>query len=523
MTPWNPVMLLQEFLERSADRLPGKTALICGDERLTFSEIESRANRLARTLTGSGVGYHDRVAVLAYNSVEAVISIWAILKADATFLVINPTTKAAKAGFILNDCRATALITHSSRWKTVSAAIGTVPSLDTLIVAGKMRDGIREEAPAGMRLIEWEEALSVEDDSRPERRSIDIDLAALVYTSGTTGDPKGVMLTHTNMVSASTSITTYLDNTEDDIILSVLAMSFDYGLYQIIMAAQFGGTVVLEKSFNYTYQAINLLQKENVTGFPIVPTMSAILLQLKELETEEFPSLRYLTNTAAALPVSHIRGLQRIFPGASIYSMYGLTECKRVSYLPPAELERRPASVGKGMPNEEVYLIDEKGRLIEEPDVTGELVVRGPNVMQGYWERPGETAEMLRAGLFPWEKSLYTGDLFRMDEEGFLYFVSRKDDIIKSRGEKVSPKEVESVLYALDGIVEAAVIGVPDDLLGEAIKGFVVLREGSELSEKEILAHCSASLEDFMVPGKIEIRDSLPMTSSGKITKKGLK
>jgi acyl-CoA synthetase (AMP-forming)/AMP-acid ligase II len=202
--------------------------------------------------------------------------------------------------------------------------------------------------------------------------------------------------------------------------------------------------------------------------------------------------------------------------------MYGLTECKRVSYLPPDELDRRPTSVGRGMPNEEVYLVDEEGGLITEPDVVGELVVRGPNVMKGYWELPEATAKMLRPGLFPWEKSLYTGDLFRMDEEGFLYFVSRKDDIIKSRGEKVSPKEVEAALYAMDGIVEAAVIGVPDDLLGEAVKAFVVLAEGSELSGKSILAHCSACLEDFMVPKEIEIRDSLPMTSSGKITKKGL-
>ena len=516
-------MLLQEFLERNAKRLPDKTALICGDSRLTFSEIDSQANRLARKLTSNGVGYRDRVAILADNSVEACVSIWAILKANATFLVINPTTKKAKVEYILNNCRATALITHSSKWKTVSGAIGDVPSLKTLVIAGKVRNGIRESIPNAVTCIEWDEALSGEDDSPPPRQAIDIDLAALIYTSGTTGNPKGVMLTHLNMISAATSITTYLENIEEDIILSVLPMSFDYGLYQILMAAQFGGTVVLEKSFTFPYQIIKLLKKEKATGFPIVPTISAILLRLKELEKEEFPSMRYLTNTAAALPVSHIRGLQKIFPGASVYSMYGLTECKRVSYLPPAELERRPTSVGKGMPNEEVYLVDEDDNLITEPGVIGELVVRGANVMQGYWEMPEATAKMLRTGLFPWEKSLYTGDLFQMDEEGFLYFVSRKDDIIKSRGEKVSPKEVESALYALEGVVETAVIGVPDALLGEAVKGFVVIRDGSGITEKDILAHCSANLEDFMVPKEIEIRDSLPKTSSGKITKKDLK
>jgi len=515
-------MLLQEFLEKSAERLPDKTALICGDQRLTFAEVESCANKLAHTLRESGVRYHDRVAVMAHNCAEAVISIWGILKADATFIVINHTTKSAKVEYILNNCRARALVTHALRWKNIAEAIQNVPSLGSVIVIGNIEDGMKQSVPKSVSFMGWNDAIAFSDNSPPDRRAIDIDLAALIYTSGTTGNPKGVMLTHLNMVSASTSITTYLENTEDDIILNVLPMSFDYGLYQILMASQFGGTVVLEKSFALPYHTINLLREEKATGFPLVPTMSAMLMQLKELEDEEFPSLRYLTNTAAALPVNHIRGLQAIFPGAAIYSMYGLTECKRVSYLPPAELGRRPTSVGKGMPNEEVYLVDESGERITEPGAPGELVVRGSNVMQGYWENPDATAEMLKPGSTPQEKVLYTGDLFKMDEEGFLYFISRKDDIIKSRGEKVSPKEVENVLYSIEGVVAAAVIGVPDDLLGEAVKGFVVLSEESKLTETEILARCSASLEDFMVPAEIDIRDSLPMTTSGKITKKDL-
>jgi acyl-CoA synthetase (AMP-forming)/AMP-acid ligase II len=324
------------------------------------------------------------------------------------------------------------------------------------------------------------------------------------------------------MVSASTSITTYLENVEDDIILSVLPLSFDYGLYQAIMAAQFGGTLVLERSFLYPYAVINLMKKEQVTGLPIVPTISAILLQLEKLREESFPHLRYLTNTAAALPVSHILGLQEIFSGAAIYSMYGLTECKRVSYLPPYELKTRPSSVGRGMPNEQVYLVDEDDNVITAPDTPGELVVRGANVMKGYWELPEETDRMLRPGPRPWEKVLYTGDLFTMDKDGYLYFLSRKDDIIKSRGEKVSPKEVESVLYEMPDIVEAAVVGVEDEILGEAVKAFVVLKEGSNRTGKEILAWCMKHLEDFMVPKTVEFRDSLPKTSSGKITKKGL-
>jgi acyl-CoA synthetase (AMP-forming)/AMP-acid ligase II len=202
--------------------------------------------------------------------------------------------------------------------------------------------------------------------------------------------------------------------------------------------------------------------------------------------------------------------------------MYGLTECKRVSYLPPEELDRRPTSVGRGMPNEQVYLVDAEDRVVTEPGVVGQLVVRGANVMQGYWELPEETAAVLRPGRWPWERVLYTGDLFTMDDEGFLFFVSRGDDIIKSRGEKVSPKEVENVLYEHPAVIEAAVVGVPDDTLGEAVKAYIVRRRGAEVTEKEIIAHCMRHLEDFMVPKIVEFREELPKTSTGKITKKGL-
>ncbi len=276
------------------------------------------------------------------------------------------------------------------------------------------------------------------------------------------------------------------------------------------------------RSFLYPFAVISRLKEERATGFPIVPTISAILLQMEELRKESFPHLRYLTNTAAALPVSHIRGLRELFPGASLYSMYGLTECKRVSYLPPAELDRRPTSVGKGMPNEQVYLVDGQDNVIDEPGVVGQLVVRGANVMQGYWELPEETARTLRPGRWPWERALYTGDLFRMDEEGYLYFVARGDDIIKTRGEKVSPKEVENVLYEHPDVLEAAVVGVPDATLGEAIKAYVVARPGRTLTAKDVVAHCMRHLEDFMVPKIVEFRDGLPKTTTGKITKKGL-
>jgi acyl-CoA synthetase (AMP-forming)/AMP-acid ligase II len=324
------------------------------------------------------------------------------------------------------------------------------------------------------------------------------------------------------MVSAAHSITTYLYNNENDVIINMLPLSFDYGLYQILMGFKIGGTVVLEKSFAYPYQIVDALIKEKVTGFPGVPTIFAILLKMKDLDKYDFSSLRYITNTAAALPVSHIKRLRQIFPKAKLYSMYGLTECKRVSYLPPADLDRKPTSVGRGMPNEEVYIVNEKGERVE-PGEIGELVVRGSNVMLGYWEMPEESAKCLKNGDYPGEKVLYTGDLFKMDEEGYLYFIARKDDIIKCKGEKVSPKEIENVLYSLEGILEAAVVGIPDEILGQAIKAYVAIEKGANLTDKDILRYCSQHLENYMVPKYLEIRESLPKTVTGKIRKQDLK
>jgi acyl-CoA synthetase (AMP-forming)/AMP-acid ligase II len=328
------------------------------------------------------------------------------------------------------------------------------------------------------------------------------------------------MLTHLNIVSAASSITTYLEASPRDVVLSVLPLSFDYGLYQVLMAFKVGATLVLERSFAYPRAILETLIRERVTGFPIVPMMAAALVQM-DLSGYHFGSLRYLTSTAAALPTNHIQRLRSLFAPAKLYSMYGLTECKRVSYLPPEQLDVRPTSIGRGMPNEEVYIVDERGRRVP-PGIVGELVVRGSNVMKGYWELPEETARVLQPGSFPWERVLYTGDLFRMDEEGYLYFVGRKDDIIKTRGEKVSPREVEEVLHSLSDIAEAAVVGVPDPLLGEAVKAIVTLREGSVLSEQDLRRHCARNLEDFAVPKFVEFRKTLPKTPSGKIAKREL-
>ena len=511
-------MLVQEFLEQSAARYPAKTALISDARRCTYSEIDSQSNQLAHALLSKGLERGDRVAIYMENTVEAVVAIFAVLKAGGVFLLINASTKMDKVSYVLNNCRAAAFISTKHKFEAVKDCLSQTPHLRTVVMAD---DGSRSEIEAaGKRFLSYGEAQS-QPLTRPSQRSIDIDLAALIYTSGSSGRPKGVMVTHLNIVSAATSITTYLENTPDDVIINLLPLAFDYGLYQVLMAFKMGATLILERGFLYPYKVIELLQKEKVTGLPLVPTISSILLQL-DLSKYQFPDLRYISNTAAALPTEHIRKMRQMLPHVKIYSMYGLTECKRVSYLPPEQIDIRPGSVGRGMPNEEVYIVDDEGRRLG-PGEVGELVVRGANVMKGYWELPEETSRMLRDGGFIWpEKVLYTGDLFKSDDEGYLYWVGRRDDIIKTRGEKVSPKEVEDVIYSLPGVVDAAVIGVADPVLGYAIKAIVTVATGSSLTEQDILRHCRQGLEDFMIPKYVEFCENMPKTTTGKISKKSL-
>jgi amino acid adenylation domain-containing protein len=512
-------MQLELFLENSARRGANKVALICGDRRLTFGNVEQECNRLAHALQAHGVRRGDRVAIYLDNTVEAVLSIFAILKAGAVFLMINPTTKADKVVYTLNDSRARTLITHGQKLASMRDCWSQTPHLQNVIaVAAELASA----ADCPQRLADWATLLERHraDTEAPAKQCINIDLAALIYTSGSTGNPKGVMMTHLNMVTAATSITTYLENTEHDIIIDVLPLSFDYGLYQVPMAWKVGATLVLERSFAYPAAVLQKMVDESVTGLPVVPTILAILLQM-DMKGYDLSSLRYISNTGAALPTEHILRFRKLFPNVQVFSMYGLTECKRVSYLPPDQIDIRVGSVGKAMPNTEAYVVDENDRRVGAHSV-GELVVRGANVMKGYWGLREETDRVLKPGPLPNEVVLHTGDLFKMDEEGYLYFIGRKDDMIKSRGEKVSPKEVENVLYKLEEVAEAAVIGVPDAILGQAIKAFVVLKDGDRLTDKQIQKHCKACLEDFMVPKIVEFREVLPKNTAGKIDKRKL-
>lgn len=515
------VTLLHEYLERATERAPQKTALICGEERLSWREIDEQSNRLAHALIRLGVARGDRVLVYLDNSLQSCLAVFGILKAGAVFSPINPQTKSEKLAYLLNDCRAKVIIADALLARIYTPALAQAAHLRHALIVQDAAKPLPVSGRIGTaELHGFSDALAAADPIAPPCATIPYDLAALIYTSGTTGDPKGVMLTHHNMVSAAESITTYLGNVAEDVVINVLPMSFDYGLYQWLMVAQFAGTLVLERSFNYPAQVVQSIERHGVTGLPVVPTLVSLLRPMIE-QGLTLPGIRYATNTAAALSPTHLELLQRLCPQARIFAMYGLTECKRVAYLPPEELAQRRGSVGHAMPNMEVMIVDDEGHRLP-PESVGELVVRGPQVMRGYWEKPAATAERLRPGDIPGELHLYTGDYFRIDSAGYLYFVGRRDDMIKSRGEKVSPQEVEHTLYALPGVQEAAAIGVPDELYGEAIRAYLVLASGTSYTPQQVIRHCAQRVEPFMVPKYVTFLSALPKTASNKISKKNL-
>ena len=508
-----PLRLLQDSLQRSAQHYPDKEAIISGSERISYAELWLRSVQMANALKSRGVVRGDRVAIYLENGWQCAVSVFGSLLADAVFVLINPQTKSDKLAYILKDSGARALIAESGLLRFVEPALASLESPPALLVAGTVAPGAAGES--------LQTALADAHDEVPDSASITLDLASLIYTSGSTGDPKGVMHSHQSMRFALESLTEYLNMEREDRIICMLPLAFDYGLYQLLMAVHVGATLVLERSFAYQAQIFSLLESERISVFPGVPTIYAMLLEVDGKVPLRFPLVRKVTNTAAALPASFNQRLQAIFPRADLFRMYGLTECKRVCYLDPALIDQKPDSVGKAIPGTETLLLDDERNPVA-PGQPGKLYVRGPHVMLGYWQQPQKTADMLHAGPTPGERMLCTQDYFTADEDGHLYFVGRSDNIIKSRGEKVSPVEVESVLYSLPGVRDATVFGVPDPLLGEAIQAVICLHEGADLDEIKIRKLCAARLENYMVPSHILLLPELPKNANGKIDNRAL-
>lgn len=516
--------LLRDSLLVAAHEVPDKTALITEKTTATYGQLFDDVCRCARVLLNCQVKRGDRVVIFADNTYECVVSIWAALWAGAVFVVVNAQTKADKLAFIIRKSEARILITDQHLWPQCSPLLEAETSTGLQeVLCSNSSVPARNGAPKPKARVQdfW----AVVKRAKPLRDpvfSIPLDVAALIFTSGSTGTPKGVTMTNQSMVFARNSVTEYLRLTPDERLVNLLPLAFDYGLYQMLMSMGLGATLVLERSFTYPGVTLERLRKHQVTVFPGVPTIYSTLLSMHQKTPLSFPSVKRVTNTAAALPPDYVPKLRQLFPNALIFAMYGLTECKRVSYLEPELLEKKRGSVGKAIPGTEMFLLSPEGKPVP-PGEPGILHVRGPHVMVGYWNEPERTAKMLKPGSNPNERVLCAQDWFTMDEDGFFYFKGRSDDIIKTRGEKVSPVEVENVLYSLPGIKEAAVIGVPDTNLGQAIKAFVALDTGVTLSAREVQRHCASRLENFMVPQFVEFLAGLPKTATGKIRKSKLK
>lgn len=502
-------MRIEQYLRQSARSYGDKIALVAGCRRLSYAELDDLSDRLATSLITQGLTPGERAVIFMDNGWEAAVSVFAVLKAGAVFCPVNPSAKAARLAFILRNCGASVILAQGRLGAVVADATSGLPNLRQVILTNP------HSALAGA--VDFSAALEPEPAGLPLGLA-DNDLAMVIYTSGSTGEPKGVMMAHSNMDAASGSIVAYLENKPDDIILNVLPMAFGYGLYQLLTSVRVGATLVLEKSFAFPQAISERIRDEKVTGFPLVPPMIAMLLQMRDLDPGLFASLRYTTSAAAALPVAHLERFRAFLPHVRFYSMYGQTECTRATWLPPEELDRRPASVGVAIPGTNAFVVDAEGCPAAAGE-TGELVVIGPHVMRGYWGDDAATARALVRDPDTGEIRLHTGDLFTADEDGFLTFIARKDDIIKSRGEKVAPKEVEAVLHTLPGVAEAIVVGVPDPVMGQAIKALVV-KSDPALTERDVMRHCARNLEDFMVPKFVEFRTSLPKTDTGKLSRR---
>jgi len=490
---------IAEDLSRNAARDPDRVAVIVGERQVSFGELDGLADRLAAGLREQGVQRGDRVGIMLPNGIDAVVAIEGTLRAGAAIMPINPTAKHERVSDLLQRSEAAMLFCDAERAveaEQAVAAVGEVPWFSDLEEVSS--DGAATRDTPG-----------------------DDDLAALMHTSGSTGGPKGVMHCHGGLGFVTDSIIEYLEITPDDRILNLLPLSFGYGLTHLLICMRSGATLVLEPGVGLPGKIVKLLEELEITGLPGVPTVFQMLLTLRGLADRPLPHLRFLTSAGAALPGPAIEEVRRTFPNALLYVMYGQTECIRTCFLPPEQLDVRPSSVGVPIPGTETWIEDDEGNEVD-PGVVGELIVRGPHVMQGYWRDPEATAPRIRQGRHPGERVLASNDLFRTDEEGYLYFVGRRDDIIKSRGEKVPPREVEEVLHIDPAVHEAAVVGVPDRLLGEAVHAHVSAREGEELDPAALKRLCAEHLEDYMVPQRIVVHDELPRNQNNKVDRLGL-
>lgn len=517
--------LLHELVAHAARTAPDAIALTYGAAHLTYRELNEAVLQCAGGLVGLGLARGERVAVYLEKRFETVIASFGIPAAGAVLVPINPLLKAGQIVHILRDCNARILLTSPERLAYLGETLQQCPDLRQVVVL----DGDERQPPAAVaNQCPWSELLG--RTPRPGHRVIDSDPVGIFYTSGSTGQPKGVVLSHRNMVTGAKSVASYLENHAGDTLLAALPLSFDAGFSQLTTAFHVGARVVL---LNYLLprDVIKAIERERVTGLTAVPPL---YIQLTQATWPESISehLRYFASTGGRMPHETLAALRRHLPRSKPFLMYGLTESFRSTFLPPEEVDRRPDSIGKAIPNAEILVLREDGSpcAANEP---GELVHRGPLVGLGYWNDAEKTAERFKplpalapgreAGLVLPEIAVFSGDTVRMDEEGFLYFIGRRDEMMKTSGYRVSPTEVEEIIYTTRMVGECAAFGVDDTRLGQAIQVIATPPATGDLDPAALLAECRVRMPAYMVPAGITISDGpLPRNPNGKIDRKKL-
>jgi len=514
--------LLHELVLRAAERTPGAVALVADEATVTFGQLAERVLDFAGILAGLGVHRGERIAIYLDKRIATVVASFGGPAHGAVFVPINPLLKPEQVAYIVRDCDVKVLVTTASRWLACRESLEGRSGLRHVITVDAGDVG---PAPAGDTVVHRWDALAGRGP-KERHRVIDNDIAGILYTSGSTGQPKGVVLSHRNMVVGAKSVASYLENESSDVLLAALPLSFDAGFSQLTTAFHARARVVL---LNYLLpkDVVNAVAEHRVTGLTAVPPLWIQLTQVT-WPAEASAHVRYFANTGGRMPHQTLRALRALMPSARPFLMYGLTEAFRATYLPPEEVDRRPDSIGKAIPNAEILVLRPDGTPCE-PDEPGELVQRGALVAQGYWNDAARTAERFRplpgreAGLMLPEIAVFSGDTVRRDAEGFLYFIGRRDEMIKSSGYRISPTEVEEVLYATQLVGECAAFGVPHPALGEAVIVVATPRAGDALDEGRILALCRQRLPAYMVPARIGARNGpLPRNSNGKIDRKAI-
>ncbi len=514
-------MLLHDLILRHPPAAAEQAALLHGDTTLSYAELGALVERLARQLVRNGLGAGDRVAIYMNKRVETVVAYFATSAAGGVFVPVNPALKSDQVEHVVRDCGARFVIALGSfegiwdRWSDDARA-----GVQLILVDGK-----REPSESGSEVLHWDDVMADSDPDVDLHRRIDNDVASILYTSGSTGKPKGVVLSHRNMVNGAVSVASYIGNVADDRVLAALPFSFDAGLSQLTTAFHAGASVVL-LDYLLPRDVVRTIEKFGVTGLTGVPPMWNQLARLDWPEAAG-QGIRYFANTGGAMPTATLTLLRERMPNASPFLMYGLTEAFRSTYLPPSEVDRRPTSIGKAIPDAEILVLRDDGTICDANE-PGELVHRGALVAQGYWKDPERTAERFRPlpdnlsqAPIP-EMAVWSGDTVMRDEEGFLYFVGRKDDMIKSSGYRISPTEVEEAIYATGLVDQCAAIGVPHPMIGQAV---LVVAQGAspgDESTEAIAKHCRSRLPNFMAPAEIIWTDEMPKNPNGKIDRKTL-